>query len=423
MEFIAITGMHRSGTSLVARIANLLGADIGPEDELMPPKADNPSGFWEHMPIAQLDDDLLGALGGRWSDPPVPADGWHTTRRFEQFRRRAAEILEQGFRGELCMFKDPRASVLLPFWRAVAPIRRTVVCVRDPQAVAASLRRRDRMKPSRAAGLYVRYTTDAWLDGVDPVVVAFEDVLADPVGEAERLAAALGLDAPRGPARDEIAGFVDEGLVRARPSDDAVDEAMAEAIEVDTLMRSGDERAIGLTLGVIRARTRVETDLREERARLRQARKEVERISEERDESTATLLVTATQRDELIEDRDRALAQIEATEGTLRQTEGSLRQTAEQRDELIEDRDRALVLLDDERAARERVEEVLRVTQETVQKAEEARAVMGARLEGVRRRLDTTAARYERLQGVYARTLRGRAGRMVRRWRSRRSGR
>jgi hypothetical protein len=409
VEFIAITGMHRSGTSLVARIVNLLGADIGPEDELMPPKADNPSGFWEHMPIAQLNDDLLGALGGRWSDPPVPADGWHTTRRFERFRRRAAEILEHGFTGELCMFKDPRASVLLPFWRSVAPIRRTVVCLRDPQAVAASLERRDRMKPSRSAGLYVRYTADAWLDGVDPVVAAFEEVLADPVGEAERLAAALGLDAPRGRLRDQIAGFVDEGLVRARPTDDVVGDEMIEAIEIDTLMRSGDERSIALALGLLRARTRVEAGLREERGRLRRARREVDRITEERDETAATLRLTAIQRDELIEDRDRALAHSETTEQTLRAT-------AEQRDELIEDRDRALALLDEEGRAR-------RVAEETVQTAEEARAVMGARLEGARRSLEVTTARYERLQGAYARTVRGRVGRLIRRWRARRSGR
>jgi hypothetical protein len=401
VEFIAITGMHRSGTSLVARIINLLGADIGPEDELMPPKEDNPSGFWEHMPIARLNDDLLGALGGRWSDPPVPASGWHSTRRFEPYRRRAAEIIEHGFTGDVRMFKDPRASVLLPFWRAVAPIRRSVVCLRDPEAVAASLGRRDRMKPSRAAGLFVRYTTDAWLDGIDPVVVAFEDVLADPIGEAERLAGELGLAAPAGAVRDEIAGFVDEGLVRARAGGGEMGEEMAEAIEVDAVLRAGEERSIALALRVIRARTEAERELREERARLRRARREL-------GETQETLRLTAGQRDELIEDRDRALEYRDATEE-------KLQETAAQRDELIADRDRALTLLEEVRRAR-------RVVEETVQAAEEARAVMGARLEGVRRRLDVTTARYERLQGAYARTLRGRVGRLVRRWRKRRSG-
>jgi len=394
VEFIAITGMHRSGTSLVARIVNLLGADIGPEDELMPPKEDNPSGFWEHMPIAQLNDDLLGALGGRWNDPPELTEGWQRLRRLDPFRRRAAEIAEHGFSGEVRMFKDPRASVLLPFWRDAVPIRRTVVCVRNPAAVARSLERRDRMGAERAAALFVRYTADAWLDGVDPVVVAFEDVLADPLGEAERLAATLGLPAPAQEARAEIAGFVDEGLVRARPDTAGEGEEMAEAIAVDALARSGDSRGLSLALGAIRGRSRAEAELHEHRVRLRSVRRQ--------------LRLTESQRDELIEHRDRALEQAATTQETLEET-------ALQRDELIEDRDRALALLDDERRAR-------RVVEETVQAAEEARAVMGARLEGVRRTLETTTARYERLQGAYARTVRGRVGRVVRRRRGRGKG-
>jgi hypothetical protein len=402
VEFIAITGMHRSGTSLVARIVNLLGADIGPEDELMPPKDDNPRGFWEHMPIAQLNDDLLGTLGGRWSDPPVLADGWQQQRRLEPYRRRAAAIVERGFAGEVAMFKDPRASILLPFWRSVASIRRTVVCLRDPAAVAVSLQRRDRMAASRSAGLFVRYTTDAWLDGVDPVAVAFEDVLGDPVGEAERLAEALGLEAPAGAVRDEIAGFVDGGRVRARTRGRAVGVEMSEAIEVDALLRAADRRSITLALGAIRGRTRAESALQDGRARLRRVRRE--------------LAGTALQRDEFMADRDRALSLLDDERRALGVAEEKLRVTATQRDELIDDRDRALSLLDDERRAH-------RVVAETVQVAEEARAVMGARLEGVRRRLEATTARYERLQGVYGRTLRGRVGRIARRWRKRKGRR
>ena len=44
---VLITGMHRSGTSLVARLLAECGCFIGQPEDLMPPKPDNPEGFWE----------------------------------------------------------------------------------------------------------------------------------------------------------------------------------------------------------------------------------------------------------------------------------------------------------------------------------------------------------------------------------------
>lgn len=42
---VCVIGMHRSGTSLVTRILNLLGVDLGPAEQLMAPYAvDNPKG-------------------------------------------------------------------------------------------------------------------------------------------------------------------------------------------------------------------------------------------------------------------------------------------------------------------------------------------------------------------------------------------
>ena len=32
----------------------------------MPPQADNPEGFWEHLGFVALNDELLNALGGAW---------------------------------------------------------------------------------------------------------------------------------------------------------------------------------------------------------------------------------------------------------------------------------------------------------------------------------------------------------------------
>ena len=47
---LLVLGMHRSGTSALTRVLNLLGVALG--DDLMPPGPDNPLGFWEHQALA-----------------------------------------------------------------------------------------------------------------------------------------------------------------------------------------------------------------------------------------------------------------------------------------------------------------------------------------------------------------------------------
>ena len=54
---ICILGMHRSGTSTVARAVNLLGVSLGEDAKMMPPSPDNPEGYWEHVEINDFQND------------------------------------------------------------------------------------------------------------------------------------------------------------------------------------------------------------------------------------------------------------------------------------------------------------------------------------------------------------------------------
>ena len=51
---ILVVGMHRSGTSALTRVLNLLGAELG--EGLMAPAPGNPGGFWEKREVADLND-------------------------------------------------------------------------------------------------------------------------------------------------------------------------------------------------------------------------------------------------------------------------------------------------------------------------------------------------------------------------------
>ena len=49
---------------MVTRLLHGCGLYLGPKDALMPPQADNPDGFWEHLGFVALNDELLE--GARW---------------------------------------------------------------------------------------------------------------------------------------------------------------------------------------------------------------------------------------------------------------------------------------------------------------------------------------------------------------------
>ena len=57
---LIILGMHRSGTSMVTRLVNMMGAYFGPEGVSLGANDENPKGFWERRDVLDLDEALLG---------------------------------------------------------------------------------------------------------------------------------------------------------------------------------------------------------------------------------------------------------------------------------------------------------------------------------------------------------------------------
>lgn len=211
---ICVTGMHRSGTSLLARIVNLLGVGFGPPGALMPPGTDNRRGYWERRDIVACNDEILSALGGSWDRLPPLAVDWDTDDRLAEARDRVGALV-----GELTVdadgpqgFKDPRCAVLLPFWRTVAEVDRVVVSLRRPEAVVASIQRRNGLGANHAAALYVRYLTAVLATERDPIVVPYAAMLSDPRGTSIALAGRLGLPSPEGETLERIQSFVSPDL-------------------------------------------------------------------------------------------------------------------------------------------------------------------------------------------------------------------
>lgn len=223
---ICVLGMMRTGTSAVAGVLELLGVHFGPDERLLEPNVANPTGFREHTGVIAVNDELLARLGGAWYAPPDVRGGWENDRELDDLRRRAAAIIESDLATrDVWGWKDPRMCLTLPFWRALVPNLLPVVCLRTPAATAHSFAKLGEMgwtavnrleQPFETAlDLWLRYTTDA-LDhtrGQARLLVAYDELLEDPVRESRRLAAFTGLSERLTPAcREAIETFLSPAL-------------------------------------------------------------------------------------------------------------------------------------------------------------------------------------------------------------------
>ena len=194
-QIICILGMHRSGTSLISKILNVLGVYLGPEAHIMQPAPDNPKGFWEHHMLTAINDEILARFGGSWHEVPVFPPGWEIFPELADLRQRARAILQQDFAtADLWGWKDPRTCLTLPFWQRLLPPMRYVICLRNPVDVSRSLERRNNFSFEKGAQLWLTYVTSALRHtaGQPRLFVFYEDLMEDWPREIKRLADFLG---------------------------------------------------------------------------------------------------------------------------------------------------------------------------------------------------------------------------------------
>ncbi|MET0489098.1 MAG: hypothetical protein ABW143_02585, partial [Acidimicrobiales bacterium] len=177
--------------------------------------ASNPTGHWEVERLTTFNDRLLDDRGGRWSAPPSADRAELAGLAGGPWGDEAAELHAEAFAGTPWVWKDPRVSLLLPFWRAVLTRDGTaapheVVALRDPTEIAGSLAARDDLALAYGLALWERYTRTLLgdLDGVRACFVHYERLLAEPETVARELVA-FCVDEPLSDEPDRLASVVD----------------------------------------------------------------------------------------------------------------------------------------------------------------------------------------------------------------------
>lgn len=217
-KVVCILGMHRSGTSAVTRIANLIGVYLGPDNSIRIESAhDNVKGHWEHKEIALINEAIFQRFGGSWREPPIMPDEWEKSPVLDDLRIDAQQLIVEEFaRFNLWGWKDPRTCLTLKFWQQFIGNVHYILCLRNPADVASSLKQREGFPAAKSFQLWLTYVGSAlkYTDGKPRITIFYEDIVRSPIEEMTRIAEFLEQPeiAWKGDALATAEAFVEKGL-------------------------------------------------------------------------------------------------------------------------------------------------------------------------------------------------------------------
>lgn len=207
---VCIASPPHGGGALVARLLGRCGLRLGPEELLTAAGDRGPECGHAHRGFIRLNDALLSLAGGAWDAPRVPPAGWATDPGLEGLKAEASALIESLAGDGPWGWHDPRNCLTYPFWRALLPGLRLVICLRHPAEAVDSLARLRGASETFCWSLWREYARAlASADGFR-IATHNQELDADPAGELERIARFCGLD----PERGLLERILAEGLPR-----------------------------------------------------------------------------------------------------------------------------------------------------------------------------------------------------------------
>ncbi len=219
-HIILVVGMHRSGTSAITRGLEVLGVSLG--DTLMPAADENAKGFWEDMDVVRINEALLERLGSSWHSVIPINEEMLLADEVKDLKMEAVALIKQRLSTfSVYGFKDPRTTILLPFWQKVFSelgVKHSyVIALRNPYNIVRSLEVRNQFSHSFSYMLWLKYQHAAlrYTQDFPHVMVPFEHVMQEPEVALQHVA--MQLDTPKqvknNPAMAEyMHHFLEKGL-------------------------------------------------------------------------------------------------------------------------------------------------------------------------------------------------------------------
>jgi hypothetical protein len=188
-RIVVVLGSGRSGTSLCAKILSELGVRM--DATLHRPNEMNPEGYFEDREIVEINRRLLEKLSPIPSLPPrsdLPRSA------LQQDLNRLRDYLQERTSAapETWGFKDPRVSLVLPYYRRIFDelgiVPTYVFCARDAASTVQSLMAAGSSSRDMAEMVYFTRAFLALRDcSANCHVLHYERLLADPAAQIESL--------------------------------------------------------------------------------------------------------------------------------------------------------------------------------------------------------------------------------------------
>ncbi len=222
-RILCVLGMHRTGTSCLARGLGALGFSLGDKlsDFYVNPLEDNPKGFCEDSDFNDINVELMSLAGAEWSDCKKIELDKISLNAFDCIFDRAVDIISDkvnNFDG--LVLKNPRTVRLMPFWKSVFSCVASdvfyIISYRHPASVMMSLKKRNKFSQLKSYYLWLVHEVAAIreTEGERRVLVDYDLMIDQPEIEMRRLAEVLGVQwyPPSRPVLQYMKDFLDDNL-------------------------------------------------------------------------------------------------------------------------------------------------------------------------------------------------------------------
>ena len=191
-----VLGMHRSGTSALAGVLNLIGLNLG--TDLMESSKDNPKGYFENNKVQILNEKILKDNYSSWDDYNFDFNSIPFKVQQNYIKDAEKIILEEFNFVNQFAIKDPRLSLLFPIWeRACTNLNidiKVFIQHRAPMEVANSLKTRNDFKFEKSFLLWSQYffSAEFYSRSHKRHFISFEKLIGNSSDEIAKIAKFIG---------------------------------------------------------------------------------------------------------------------------------------------------------------------------------------------------------------------------------------
>ena len=218
---IVVLGMHRSGTSAVTRLVNMMGAYFGVEGISTGLNQENPKGFWERRDVRRLNDQLLFSVDADWDRIADFELSKLSPKEIDAFTFDARQVILNLDAHRPWIVKEPRLCLLFPLWKKLLEVPTLIVVHRHPLEIAHSLKTRNGFSLPFGIALWEKYILSMCqgIAGMNPVFVDHHALMTNTLATAAKLFQDLtgsGVQGLHLPQDREITSFIEPALYRER---------------------------------------------------------------------------------------------------------------------------------------------------------------------------------------------------------------